>query len=934
MAQGKGQGVEVRLVSPRLQDTEPGRILSFSFHITNYSGAQQEFQERLELPDGWQAIIPLATFVLRDGESITRLVALQVPPDARAGRYDVTYGVRGLRDYGLQDADTASVAVLPVTKLALLIEDKPERVIAGERIEAKLRLVNQGNNELKVALEVSSQENYPAQIEPAEVSVPAGGSVPLTLTVETDPKESRLRTLVIGVKARALEAEEGVGTAAATVTVEIIPRVTGELDIYHRLPVDLTLRLAGEEGNLRAQVALEGKGTLDEEGTRHVEFLLQAPDMDDAGPFSEPDLYRLRYRDPRVGLRLGDQNYELSRLTSSWSYGRGVGIDYHPPEQRGSVGGYFLNTRWGTPEREELGLYAGYRVNDKVSARLNFLREEEDASRDRPATHDTIVSLEAVAHPTRDMNLEAEYATCDSDGRGGSEDNAYRVSLNGRPRQKLYYDFYLIHGDPDYYGSYWDTEYLYGTVSFPLAQRTQGHVSYRKWERNLDLRADRRYAPRERQWDLGINRDIGHGWYLSLAYDDLRRYELLPPADYDYDEQGITLGVGRTRDKYSFRFEARTADQEDRLAGLSRRGWNYEIFGTYRPSAKNYFTLHVGFGDDEALQGSYLLRESSNLEFMSSWQLRPDMDLNFWYTKYNFDGGDYRPESDSYNLRLRYELPNTHQLILEARHNTCDWWEDETSYMLAYTIPLGLPVAKKKNIGSIRGRVYDAEAPGQPGLPGVILRTNGATAVTNAKGEFIFPSAVPGTYQISVDRTSIGLERTTEQKMPLTVEVVGGESTEVDLGVVRAAQLSGKVLVMPANGNGNGNNGNGGNGNGNGANGNGNGAVVIGEPGNNKGRREPTGLANVLVELANGQEILRRITDQKGEFLFDSIRPGSWHLKVYDHNLPAYHYLETPEQDLTLEPGARAEITVRILPKVRQIKFIDEGVIQPNGNNH
>lgn len=170
--------------------------------------------------------------------------------------------------------------------------------------------------------------------------------------------------------------------------------------------------------------------------------------------------------------------------------------------------------------------------------------------------------------------------------------------------------------------------------------------------------------------------------------------------------------------------------------------------------------------------------------------------------------------------------------------------------------------------------------------------------------------------------------------MPLTVEVVGGESTEVDLGVVRAAQLSGKVLVMPANGNGNGNNGNGGNGNGNGANGNGNGAVVIGEPGNNKGRREPTGLANVLVELANGQEILRRITDQKGEFLFDSIRPGSWHLKVYDHNLPAYHYLETPEQDLTLEPGARAEITVRILPKVRQIKFIDEGVIQPNGNNH
>ena len=58
-----------------------------------------------------------------------------------------------------------------------------------------------------------------------------------------------------------------------------------------------------------------------------------------------------------------------------------------------------------------------------------------------------------------------------------------------------------------------------------------------------------------------------------------------------------------------------------------------------------------------------------------------------------------------------------------------------------------------------------------------------------------------------------------------------------------------------------------------------------------------------------------------------------WRLKVYGHNVPAYHYLETAEQDLALEPGQSADLTIRVLPKARQIKLIDEGVIQTNGNN-
>ena len=451
-AQGKGHGVEVRAVSPLLEDTTPGRIVSSSFVVTNYSGQEQELRESLQLPEGWNALTPTNTFVLRDAESTTRLVAFQVPRKARAGPHDITYGVQALRDYAIEDAETVTVAVLPLTKLQLLIDEKPQSVISGERFEAKLRLINEGNGELRVRLEVRSQENYPAKIEPAQVTLPAGQSTPLLLTVQTNPKETRPRTLVVGIKARALEMEEGVGAASTTVAVEIIPRVSAKIDPYHRLPVDLTLRAGGEEGSLGAQVEIKGKGALDEEGARHVDFLLRAPSAHDMGSFSEADEYRIKYRDPRGEVRLGDQSYTLSRLTSSWSYGRGLGIDYHPPQQRASFGGYFLEKRWGAADRKEAGLYAGYRVNDKISTQVNFFRKQEDAYRERPATHDTITSLEAQLHPTPDMDLGLEYGTCDSAGRGDSGGDAYRVDLTGRPGRRCHYDLHLTHADPDYYG--------------------------------------------------------------------------------------------------------------------------------------------------------------------------------------------------------------------------------------------------------------------------------------------------------------------------------------------------------------------------------------------------------------------------------------------------------------------------------------------------
>lgn len=223
MAQGKGNKVEVRAISPKLQESLPGGILSMSFIVTSRSDKDELFIERLQLPEGWQAVIPSGNFTLGPAESATRIIAFQIPRNQPAGRYEVTYGVQSQKDYAIQDSDTVAIVVLPVMKLALLIEDKPESVIAGRTYKVKLRLINQSNVGLKAKLEVKSTERYPAKIEPKEVTLPAGKSEPVAVAVQTDRDERSRHTHYVHIKAESVEMGEKGASTGISVGVEIIP---------------------------------------------------------------------------------------------------------------------------------------------------------------------------------------------------------------------------------------------------------------------------------------------------------------------------------------------------------------------------------------------------------------------------------------------------------------------------------------------------------------------------------------------------------------------------------------------------------------------------------------------------------------------------------------------------------------------------------------
>ena len=125
----QGTNIEVRPTGKELIETEPRRIVTTAFRITNSTDKKREFISEVKLPKGWALITKDFPFELNPNTSDTKLVSFFVPQAALAGKYEITYVVTDRKYPSVRDFHTIYVVVLPVVKLEVKLLDAPESVI-------------------------------------------------------------------------------------------------------------------------------------------------------------------------------------------------------------------------------------------------------------------------------------------------------------------------------------------------------------------------------------------------------------------------------------------------------------------------------------------------------------------------------------------------------------------------------------------------------------------------------------------------------------------------------------------------------------------------------------------------------------------------------------------------------------------------------------
>ncbi len=871
-AHAEGASVTVRATSPAPLDIEPGSTTTLSFQVSNTGAGHLELEESFALPPGWRPIIGASCFELGSGNEELRFAVFHVPLTTPAGSYTLGYDVTAVGGSIALDHTEIEVGVLPTGNLTLLRQDTSSRAIAGDELRVRFSVTNRGNIERDVDLRAASSESYPMRVDPGDLSLTAGESRIVTVIVET-PRELDARVvhiLTVEATARGLDAEDV--TAALRTVQEITPRVSGKYDPYHTVPSVVRVVCVGEDDAAGVQIEFSGRGGLAESGGQTVDFFFRGPDTKATSLFGLRDEYALRIAGPAFDFRVGDDVYELSPLTARRRYGRGVGMAFELGSWNAAAS--YFKTRLEQPDGEEGLARLTYRHGDRLALGLNYVRQQS-VGRD-------ILSIDAASELFPSVEIELEYAV----EAARANRRAYRGRVRGTHGEARYF-LEAIRAGEDYSGCYSDEAHTTASVSLPVVDGLRLNANYHDRLENSDGDEDEEESAwqsvvHQEAHSVGLKTSSSSGLRAAFDYRDVQRDGRAGETRFDYVTRTMTFALEGVRGRFSVGGSLEFGMLRDRLehtgSGVDRYSVHLQLKPDRRWRISGHFQSALTASPDPTGKG-FVAGVDAELSAITDLTLAAGVQRRGNTVEGTGD--------DRVTARAVYALSSGHSVTGEVRWTRYGPEREPTSdFTLAYEIPIGLPVARKQSAGRLSGRVFDEEDPLRPGVEDVVLVLDGATAVTDERGEYVFPSLEPGDHYLTIDAASIGLHRVSTTCLPKRITIAGGEDHECDLGVARSCRLKGRVMIDDSSD----------------------------DLSGDLGSAGVEALPALFVEARRDAEILRQLTDDRGEFRFGGLRPGRWVLTIGSDGLSRFQKLAQDTFTVDIPPSAEECIDATVVP--------------------
>jgi len=871
--------IEIRTESPTFLEAKPKEVLTLAFQVINLTAQKRELVEEIDLPEDWQLIIQGSSFLIGVKEEEVRLLCFFVPMKVLAGDYKIIYRLKDINNPSVSSEREVQVKVLPVLKIEIIPQDVLLYVVAGEAYETDFKVINQSNTGVQIVLESSNRGDYPIQLEENEIYLEVGEAKIVKVKVETGEDLTKLLDNFLRLKVNVKNVEGEILEFSGRSSTQIIPRISGVKDKYHRLPSFLKFKGGN---NIGLQMEFSGRGTLDEKGKKEIDFLFKEPDILEEEISKEGGSYYISLKGENGELHLGDYSFKLSPLTENNLSAEGVkGIWKN---EKVSAGGYYLNTK-DSQKEEWAAFFANYPFGKDCEFKLNYLHKE---FYDEELEKGDIWSIETKANIFKDTLMELEYARGDSENESGQ---AWRGNIGGRIGA-LGYSFDLLYADPYYLGCLRDIDSKGVTFIFPLGERLSAKLSFRDQKKILNLELNEDDAPWEQSKGIALSYKLKKG-NMSLFYEDSIKKDILSPSTFEENKDLLRLTFQQNLGKVDLHTFYEFSTERNNLTNQSEELNKFILSTSYSPNMEQKYSLSYFTEFDQLIS----LGLKSKIRLDAQRQLKRDSSLDFSWQANIGEEIDIRHQL---NLKVKHKFPRGDIMELEGGYSFSENSFDKgsASLIVSYQIPLSIPVSLKGNIGVVKGRVYDAEDPNLSGLEKVILIMGGMTTVTDKNGNFIFRALEEGDYYLGIDYRSIGQDKIATMKMPLKISVQKKKETEINLGITRKVLLKGRIVRFdfPE-------------------------SSLLQEESQ---WVEKVGMNNVLLEMRSDSEIRRCLSDKKGYFVFSDLRPGKWTFEILNVDLPRHHYIEEYAKEFELKPGEEKEISLRVLPKKRTIIMIEE----------
>jgi hypothetical protein len=861
----QAQNLAVNLVNQN-EFITPGKVQTLVFKITNPFPKDILVTPKVTLPSGW--ILAAAPYDLNLGANETKiyLVAIQVPINSSKGEDSIHLIINDKTNTILYSQDFA-LTVSQIQRITLDLISAPAYVKAGDTISSFFILKNEGNVQENIFIETSASTfikgDNPILLLPGMSSTINAYQV----TALRQPKPSQnLIKLTAAVKSDSTQ------SVFASQITNVIPAFPVNEDVWLRFPVRVAATYIGRQQRNDYESGFQGeiygRGALNEENTKLLEFRAIGPDRFGLTAFSQYEEYFINYKSNNFYAHIGDKIFSSSFLTEFSRYGRG--IELRQKIKKLEVGGFYNKPRFFRDIKEEINLYTKVNFNAKNNISYGYLLKRKDHQDD----HLQYVSGETTVFDK--IGIQGEYAISNNEKTQGTAWQLQAQSYFNNLNVNVSY----IHASPHFSGYYTDTQFFTSNVNYRILPKLNLSVNYQKDARNFERDTLYGAAPFREAFQIGIRYNYLKRGALSL-FNGTQEYEdRMEHKQFFYRERFNRIELSQDIYKFSINLQMFFAETTNFLINSTGKtsiqtanlSYNYKrnsisLYGSYS-TVSRYATK------DEKL---FLYGGRINTTIYDRW----DLSL-FYQNTYYLE--DYYRDRNLLELALNYRISPRQQINMLSRYALAQnqLENKDFTFFIRYALDIHAPIKKIKEYGFFEGNITTLES---AQTQGVKLHLGPYSAITDERGHFLFKNVKPDTYFLEIEQGTLGVKDITDIDIPAKITIVEG-GNYFDFGITKASNIKG--------------------------------IIILDEKDVNDKEQ------SVIVEITSENSVFKKICNITKPFDFTYLRPGDWKLKVYRNGLDSKYKILTDDINLTLNPNENKQVEIKISKAEKEIKYLQK----------
>ncbi|PKA82620.1 hypothetical protein ATE92_0754 [Ulvibacter sp. MAR_2010_11] len=829
-------------------------------------------------PESWKVISVNELGVLQPQTKKMALVSFFIPSQYEAGSVTPTISL------------IAGSVNLKTLKLAFTVEknyemelipiSSPQQLQAGELITARFGLKNNGNVEQRV--ELSSRNTIKGE---RNVLIPMDSTYIVEIEQKTDSNAKILRRIGVYLEART---EESGAILYGSQNVEVIPTKTVQKDPYFRYPMSASLYFNSYTNSnthySTISAELKGRGYLDTLRNHFLEFIIRAPKKENLRRFSTVDQYSFIYNyKENTTLYLGDHSYYINRLGYGTRYGMGFKLDQRV--KKWTFSAFFVKPRlYNYANKPLYGLRAEYNVNDAAQVGLTLEHSQGNVF----AFRNQISQNDKGEIATLDYNFKRNKTTFE--GELSTSYNGEAVGYAGNFNfsqgiRNLRLNSNLLYADSKYQGNISNSLQINNNINYnPKSFNFGIGHSISKIQRRLNPEFFETEPFFESLYATAGYR-FSNKHHINFRFDKRTREDKLDPKQYHYEEYGFNYNFTYNNRSFNGSFGGRFAETKNLLVANSsfRKTYSNRLNVSYA-ILKNAF---LRGGLNHIYTNRYgKLDESTNYFRYNvgiNYRLRKNFSLNANYTS-GFSPEETFEKRDYLNLNMKLRVKKKHTFEIRANYyeNPGRLNMKEFFGFGKYTYSFGVGVQRVLRQGGILGKIVTNNS--AINTKGIKIYVGGKTVVSDENGNFEFNNLNTGIHYLFIEDASLPFNVLSKIKNPIAVEIKQDEHVLIDITLVKAATLAGKLQLT------------------------------------NERLALETNLSS-FIKVENDDFTYFLESNESGEFLLQNIVPGKYEISIirFKNGGESYKYL--PNIQVVLKEGEDRDFKIEITAKEKKLIF-------------